>query len=212
MDTVQVWMMVKGFHYHSFAVGLASNLQKDKEHYHRCSSMFLNVLLLSSLPDYPLVAYNGQGFSWSSPQPCSSASNPLSSLSTTWAVPEPFPESMPSFSGRMAIPVAAYGVKHRSCIPYQVKSPSQLWSCRWLGNAEADSGTHQIWLFVVSNHIGLELTQVDNSMRWTSDNPPDSIVNNWSFRYNLSTFCYQPINKHSLGISLKNRHILQVDA
>jgi len=147
-----------------------------------------------------------------------------SSLSTTWAVPESFPESTPSFSGRMVIPTAVYGVKqssssHRSSFMHPLlggvpESTLIMQMARerrgWLGNS-SHLAVRGVW-------IEFKLIQADNPMRWIvyiSDYPQNTIVliiygySGINYRLNVD---FQPIDKHSLGVSLKNRQILSVDA
>ena len=107
--------------------------------------MFLNVPLCSSLPDCRLVSATNVITKvtdlYHSLAQFKGALNLPSSLTTTWAVPEPFPESTPSFSDRMVIPTAVHGVKQSSVFVH----PSLIrWSSRVNSDHADGSGTQRL--------------------------------------------------------------------
>ena len=184
---------------------------------HQCSSMFLNVpqcssmflsvrLYLTAVWSLQLTSSRRLLISTTASLKFKGALNLPSSLTATWAVPEPFPESTPSFSDRMVIPTAVHGVKQSLVFVH----PSLIrWSSRVNSDHADGSGTQrlarELIRFVVS----------ESNIVYTSDYLQNSIVL-ILYGYSGINYClnidFQPIDKHSLGVSLKNRQILLVDA
>jgi len=109
---------------------------------HQCSSMFLSVrLYLTAVWSLQLTSSQRLLISTTASLKFKGVLNLPSSLTATWAVPEPFPESTPSFSDRMVIPTAVHGVKQSLVFVH----PSLIrWSSRVNSDHADGSGTQRL--------------------------------------------------------------------